>query len=172
MHGGPGLLSDEQYLRGMEDNIRQLQANEARRWVSVSDASTVTWLTYGGGSAYGRFTVNYYGKGEILGHAARSGDSGCDWESEEPRRRYALPLRDEFYLKGRGYTNEDFAAVVARTAGRSFATFFSKYVTGTEELDYDAFLRHAGLRLVDGKIVDLPEVTTAQRRSRRSWLGE
>ena len=166
-----GLLSDEQYLRGMEDNIRQLQANEARRWVSVSDASTVTWLTYGGGSAYGRFTVNYYGKGEILGlllDLEIRGATGNRKSLDDVMRS----LRDEFYLKGRGYTNEDFASVVARTAGRSFGLFFSKYVTGTEELDYDASLRYAGLRLVDGKIVDLPEATTAQRALRRSWLGE
>lgn len=166
-----GLLDDAQYLRGMEGNIRQLQSNEARNWVSVSDASTVTWLTYGGGSSYGRFTVNYYGKGEILGMLLDleiRGATGNRKSLDDVMRT----LYQDFHQKGRGYTNEDLAAVVARTAGRRFEDFFARYVAGTQELDYDAALRHAGLRLVDGKIIDLPGVTPAQLALRRSWLGE
>ena len=53
---------------------------------------------------------------------------------------------------------------------RFFAT--CKHVTGTAELDYDGALAHAGLRLVDGQLVDLGTVTEAQRALRRSWLGE
>lgn len=166
-----GLRTDEQYLRGLEENIRQLQGNEARRWISVTDASTITWLTYGGGSGFGRFTVNYYGKGEILGMLLDleiRGVTGNTKNLDDVMRA----LHTDPRLTGRGYTNEDFAAVVTRIAGRSFDEFFTKYVTGTEELDYNKSLRHAGLRLLDGKIVDLPEVTAAQRALRRSWLGE
>ena len=155
----------------MEGNIRQLQANEARKWVSVSDASTVTWLTYGGGSSYGRFTVNYYGKGEILGMLLDLEIRGAT-DNRKSLDDVMRALYQEYHLKGRGYTNEDLAAVVARTAGRSFDDFFAKYVAGTQELDYDAALRHVGLRLVDGKIVDLPGVTPAQQAVRKSWLGE
>lgn len=166
-----GLSSIESYLRGMEGNISQLQSNEARNWVSVSDASTVTWLTYGGGSSYGRFTVNYYGKGEILGlllDLEIRGATGDQKSLDDVMRA----LNRDFNHKGRGYTNEDLAALVTQMAGRSFDSFFAKYVNGTEELDYNGALKHAGLQLVDGKIVDLPSVTTAQRALRRNWLGE
>ncbi|MFN9743462.1 MAG: M61 family metallopeptidase [Acidobacteriota bacterium] len=165
-----GLLTDEEYLRGMAGNIRQLQANEARHWVSVSDASTVTWLTYGGGSNYGRFTVNYYGKGEILGlllDLEIRGATGNRKSLDDVMRK----LEQDFHRRGRGYTNEDFAAVAAQVAGRSFSEFFARYVTGTTELDYDASLRQAGLRLVNGQIVDLEVVTPAQRALRQSWLN-
>jgi predicted metalloprotease with PDZ domain len=81
-------------------------------------------------------------------------------------------LLAEFAERGRGYTTEDVEAVASRLTGRSFASFFAKYVTGTAELDYDTALAHAGLRLVDGQLVDLGTVTEAQRALRRSWLGE
>jgi predicted metalloprotease with PDZ domain len=172
LHGRrAGLSTVEEYLRGMEGNIRQLQSNEARNWVSVSDASTVTWLTYGGGSGYGRFTVNYYGKGEILGLLLDLEIRGATGDQKSLDDVMRTLYRD-FHLKGRGYTNEDLAAIVSKTAGQSFDNFFAKYVNGTVELDYNAALKHAGLQLVGGKIVDLPSVTPAQRVLRRSWLGE
>ncbi len=165
-----GLLTDEEYLRGMAGNIRQLQGNEARQWVSVSDASTVTWLTYGGGSSYGRFTINYYGKGEILGMLLDLEIRGAT-DNRKSLDDVFRSLYKNFHLRGRGYTNEDLAAVIAEVAGRSFTDFFASYVTGTAELDYDGALRKVGLRLVDGKIVDLETVTPAQRALRQSWLS-
>ena len=45
-------------------------------------------------------------------------------------------------------------------------------MTGTEELDYNAALKHAGLRLVDGKVVDVESVSDQHRALRKSWLGE
>ncbi|MFZ4794117.1 MAG: M61 family metallopeptidase [Blastocatellia bacterium] len=166
-----GLLTADEYLRGLSGNIQQLQANEARRWVSVSDASTVTWLTYGGGSSYGRFTVNYYGKGELLGMLLDLEIRGATGNRKSLDDVMRL-LFTEYYQKGRGYTNEDFAAAAGRVSGLRFERFFAKYVTGTEELDYNGALMHAGLRLQDGKIVDMERVTPGQRALRRSWLGE
>ncbi len=166
-----GLLTRDEYLNGLAGTIRALQSNEARNWVSVSDASTVTWLTYGGGSSYGRFTINYYIKGELLGllldleiRGATANRLSLD---DAMRALYA-----DFAQKGRGYTNEDLEAIVSRLSGRSFKEFFAKYVTGTEELDYNSALRHAGLRIVDGRIVELDGATPAQLSLRRAWLGE
>ena len=166
-----GLLSIENYLRGLAGQMQALQRNEARHWISLTDASTTTWLTYGGGSAYGRFTVNYYGKGELIGlllDLEIRGATGNRQSLDDVMRT----LLAEFAERGRGYTTEDVEAVASRLTGRSFASFFAKYVTGTAELDYDGALAHAGLRLVDGQLVDLGTVTEAQRALRRGWLGE
>ena len=166
-----GLITTEDYLRGLANNVRALQANEARQWVSVSDASTVTWLTYGGGGNYGRFSVDYYGKGELIGMML---DLEIRAATGNARSLDDL-MRDLFvnhYQKGRGYTNEDVEAIATKLAGRGFKEFFANYVTGTEELDYNASLKHAGLRLVEGRIVDLESVTPQQQALRKSWLGE
>jgi predicted metalloprotease with PDZ domain len=59
-----GISTPEEFVARQGGQISGLQSNEARRWISVDDASTTTWQTYTPG---GPFTVNYYNKGQILG---------------------------------------------------------------------------------------------------------
>jgi predicted metalloprotease with PDZ domain len=56
-------------------------------------------------------------------------------------------LYNEFYKKGRNYTPADFQKACELMAGSSLEQFFSRYVRAREELDYDAGLNAAGLRL-------------------------
>ncbi len=56
-------------------------------------------------------------------------------------------LYEEFAKKGRNYTPEDFQRAAERAAGGSLEEFFRRYVRGREELDYNAALASAGLRL-------------------------
>jgi predicted metalloprotease with PDZ domain len=56
-------------------------------------------------------------------------------------------LYEEFAKKGRNYTPADFQRTAERAAGGSLEEFFRRYVRGREELDYDAALAWAGLRL-------------------------
>lgn len=167
-----GLNTTEDYLRSLGNKIRGLQSVEARNWVSLADASTITWLSYGGGAgSYANFTTDYYNKGELVGLLldleirAATGNK----KSLDDVMRF---LFDSFYKKGKGYTGRDVEIVVSDIAGRSFKEFFAKYVNGTAELDYNAALKHAGLRLVDGKVVEAENVTDQQRALRKSWLGE
>jgi predicted metalloprotease with PDZ domain len=53
-----------------------------------------------------------------------------------------------YYLRGRGYTIEDFAGVVSLVAGADMSDFFAKYVRGTETLPYVDAFEGVGLRLV------------------------
>jgi predicted metalloprotease with PDZ domain len=166
-----GLISTEAYLRGVAGQIRALQRNEARHWIPVTDASTITWLSYGGGGTYGQFAVNYYGKGELIGLLLDLEIRGVTGNRQSLDDLMRWLIR-EFADRGRGYTTEDVEAAASQMTGHSFAPFFARYVTGTEELDYDAALGHVGLRLVAGELVDLEKVTAGQRALRRSWLGE
>jgi predicted metalloprotease with PDZ domain len=166
------LSTTEDYLRSLGDKIRGLQSVEARNWVSLADASTITWLSYGGGAgSYANFTTNYYNKGELVGLLLdleiRSATGNK--KSLDDVIRF---LFDNFYKKGKGYTGGDIELVVSDIAGRSFKEFFARYVNGTAELDYNAALRHAGLRLADGKVVEAENVTDQQRALRKSWLNE
>ncbi len=56
-------------------------------------------------------------------------------------------LYTEFFKKNRNYAPADFQKACELMAGSSLEDFFSKYVRGTEELDYNAALEAAGLRL-------------------------
>ncbi len=168
-----GISTTEDYLRGLGMKIRGLQNSEPRRWVSLSDASTRTWLTYGGGtgSGFANFLTDYYNKGELVGFMLDLEIRGAtgNRKSLDDLMRH---LFENYYRRGRGYTNEDVEKVASEIAGRSFNDFFKSYVGGTDELDYNAALKHAGLRLVDDKVVDLEQVSEAQRAIRKSWIGE
>jgi predicted metalloprotease with PDZ domain len=90
--------------------------------------------------------VSYYDKGAILGLLLdleirkRSNNA----KSLDDVMRY---LYTEFYKKNRNYGSADFQKACELMAGASLEDFFSKYVRGKEELDYNAALEAAGLRL-------------------------
>jgi predicted metalloprotease with PDZ domain len=167
-----GISTVSDYLRGLESQIRALQNNEARKWVSLSDSSTITWLSYGGiGEGFTNFSTNYYNKGELVGMLLDleiRGATGGKKSLDDVMRT----LFENYYKQRRGYTNEEIEKLASDVAGRSFKDFFKRYVNGTEELDYNASFKHAGLQLVDGKITDLENITEAQRAIRKGWLGE
>ena len=56
-------------------------------------------------------------------------------------------LYDEYFKKDRNYTPEDFQKAVELMAGSSLEEFFTKYVHGREELDYNTSFGAAGLSL-------------------------
>ena len=51
----------------------------------------------------------------------------------------------EFGLTGVGYTMDDVVRIVSQVAGEDFEPFFSKYVTGTERLPLEEYLKDAGV---------------------------
>ena len=174
-----GVTTPEQYVQQQARQIGYLQQNEARLWISANDASVTTWTTYTSG---GQFTVDYYNKGQILGlllDLEIRGATGGKKSLDDVMRS----LFENHYKKGRGFTVEDVERITAETAGRSFKEFFARYVAGTEELDYNAALAHAGLRLEGQKndaqgqraryqIIEMENATEAQRVVRRGWLGQ
>jgi predicted metalloprotease with PDZ domain len=79
-----------------------------------------------------------------------------------------------YYLQGRGYTEQDVERAVSDVAGEDMHPWFEKYVAGTEDLDYDALLAGAGMRIVRGdrwKLEELPNPTPAQRAVRDGWVS-
>ena len=101
-------------------------------------------------------SVSYYPKGELIGLVLdlmiRGRSNGKASLDDVMRRMY-----DEFYLKspnatyylrGRGYTTEDFERVASEVAGFDLHGFFSLHVRGVAMLPYDEAFAYAGLSLV------------------------
>jgi predicted metalloprotease with PDZ domain len=79
-----------------------------------------------------------------------------------------------YYLQGRGYTEQDVERAASDVVGEDMHAWFEKYVGGTEDLDYDALLAGAGMRIVRGerwKLEELPSPTPAQRVVRDGWVS-
>ena len=53
-----------------------------------------------------------------------------------------------YYLRGRGYTVEDFQRVASEVSGLDLNDFFRRYVHGVDVLPYDEALAYVGMQLV------------------------
>jgi predicted metalloprotease with PDZ domain len=142
-----GLISDKEFLDGKVSMIQQLQARPGRFETSLEEASFDAWIKYYRQDENAiNNQISYYDKGEIvsmmLDLRIRKDSAGV--KSLDDVMRY---LYDEFSKKNRNYTPEDYQKVSEMMAGESLDDFFSKYVRGTEEIDYNAVFSGIGLQL-------------------------
>ncbi|MET0625020.1 MAG: PDZ domain-containing protein [Pyrinomonadaceae bacterium] len=142
-----GLMNDRQYLETMAREVQTLQNTPGRLEQSLEEASFDAWIKY-----YRRdentinSAVSYYDKGAIVGLLLdleiRGRSNGARSLDDVMRSLY-----EEYAKRGRNYTPEDFQRAAERAAGAGLEDFFRRYVRGRDELDYDAALGWAGLRL-------------------------
>ncbi|MBA2335228.1 MAG: PDZ domain-containing protein, partial [Blastocatellia bacterium] len=89
---------------------------------------------------------SYYDKGEIvsmmLDITIRTTSGGRKSMDDVLRHLY-----DEFYKKNKNFTPEDFQKAAEMMAGKSLDGFFSKYVHGEAEIDFNGIAGGVGLQL-------------------------
>ena len=145
-----GLITEAEFLVATARSIQTLQTTPGRMEQSIEDSSFDTWIKfYRPDENTINSQVSYYDKGAIVGLLLdleirkRSNNA----KSLDDVLRY---LYTEFFKKNRNYGPADFQKASELTAGSSLEDFFGKYVRGTDELDYNAALEAAGLRLDTG----------------------
>jgi predicted metalloprotease with PDZ domain len=142
-----GLISDKDFLQAKANMIEQLQARPGRFETSVEEASFDAWIKYYRQDENAiNNQISYYDKGEIvnmmLDITIRTASDG--------KRSYDDVLRhlyNEFYKKNRNYTPQDFQKAAELAAGTSLDTFFSRYVRGEDEIDFNSIVSGIGLQL-------------------------
>ena len=145
-----GLITESEFLSATARSIQQLQNTPGRLEQSVEESSFDSWIKYYRQDENSiNSQVSYYDKGALLGLLLdleiRKRSSGAKSLDDVMRYLYA-----EFFKKNRNYGPVDFQKACELMAGSSLEEFFNKYVHGTEELDYNAALEAAGLRLDTG----------------------
>ncbi len=155
-----GLISDRDFLAGIANGIQQLQERPGRFETSLEDSSFDSWIKfYRPDENAVNNQISYYDKGEIvnmmLDVTIRSASGGA--RSLDDVMRY---LYTEHYKKGKNYTPEEFQKISETMAGKSLDEFFSKYVRGTADIDYDAIVGGIGLNL-----------KTTQSGANRGYIG-
>jgi predicted metalloprotease with PDZ domain len=138
-----GLDSKEEFLRSVGRAIAGVEQNPARNYVSPAEASTSTWLCY---DTLCAFQISYYTQGQnlaaLLDLSIRRDSEGAHDLDELMRTLY-----NDFFKRGRGFSDKDFEAATSRLAGRDYSNFFSRYVTGTDVPPYDEIFGYAGYRV-------------------------
>jgi predicted metalloprotease with PDZ domain len=160
MYHRAGFQNTEGFLNSLSNTIRTIENSPASKLMSAEAssmaASFIDAALHRQRTNLPNTSLSYYLKGELialnLDLFIREKTAGRYSLDEVMRRAYEkFYLKSPnatYYLKGRGYTIEDFAGVVSEVAGTDMTDFFAKYVRGTDTLPYDQALRVVGLRLV------------------------
>ena len=155
-----GLWDDDRLFQEFESSIFDIENAPGGRLMSAVDASLAAPLI---DSAVHRqqtnlvnTSVTYYTKGEVIGFVldlwirgrTKNQRSLDDVFKRMYEEFYVKSPNASYYLKGRGYTEEDFVRVLSDVAGTDMRDFYNRHIAGVERLPFDAALEAAGLRLV------------------------
>lgn len=163
-----GLSPKTQFYADLAEQIGELQSRPARAWQSVEESSLDAWFEKYDLYNTPMHSISYYNKGQIVGVlldlAIRDATDNHKSLDDVMRR-----MNQEYALQGKFY--DDSAAirgVVEQVSGKSFADFFNRYISGTDEIPYNDFLSIAGLELQIGtgrpSISEVSHPTDRQRR--------
>jgi predicted metalloprotease with PDZ domain len=156
-----GLSTEAELLDGIGSDIRSLQTTPGRLAQPLDTASFDAWIKhYRPDENSPNTAISYYTKGAVIGFLLdakiRASTAGARSLDDVMRAAYAR------YSGARGFTDEEFRAVVHEVAGREFGGWWTSVLETTEELDYAEALQWYGLRF---RPVD------ARASGGRAWLG-
>jgi predicted metalloprotease with PDZ domain len=142
-----GLLDEKQYLYRLGEQITELERRPAHLTQSAEESSLDAWLEGNGYYHRPDRSVSYYNKGELLGVmldlAVREASHG-----QASLREVLQWMNANYAKKGRFFNDSEGVREAAEAVSQAdLASFFAKYVAGTEEIPWDDFLRTVGLRV-------------------------
>ncbi len=142
-----GLTSDRDFLSHKANGIQTLQERPGRLEQSLEESSFDAWIKYYRPDENAvNNQISYYDKGEIvnmmLDITIRTASAGSKSLDDVMRALY-----NDYFKKGKNYTPADFQRICETMAGKSLEEFFSNYVRGTSEIDYDVIVAGIGLYL-------------------------
>jgi predicted metalloprotease with PDZ domain len=140
-----GLIDQKQYLNNLAGEITELEHRPARLTQSAEDSSLDAWLE--GFSYYRRpeRSISYYNKGNLLGImldlALRDASHG-----QASLRDLMQWMNANYAKKHRFFDDSQGVREAAEAVSHAdLGWFFNKYVSGTEEIPWNDFLRTVGL---------------------------
>jgi predicted metalloprotease with PDZ domain len=140
-----GVLTRAEFLGNLSSVIADLQSTPGRLLQSVELASYDAWIRYYRPDENSpNVSISYYVKGQVLGflldaHIRRltNGTRSLDDVMRAAYARYSGP---------QGFAPDQFRQIAEQVAGASLANFWSAWISGTKELEYDDALKTFGLR--------------------------
>ena len=141
-----GLISVDDYLALVAEDIRELEQTPGRMVQSLSAASFNAWIKhYRRDENSPNSSISYYLKGSLVGLALdlsiRQASGG--WRSLDDVFK---TLWRHYEGDRKGFTHEEFRSACETAAGRSLEELFD-YVTTTKEMAFEPLLTLAGLTL-------------------------
>lgn len=142
-----GLLDEKHYLDQLSEEITELERRPAHRTQSAEESSLDAWLE--GNPNYRRpeRSISYYNKGELLGVMldlrVREASHG-----QASLREVLQWMNANYARKNRFFNDSEGVREAAEAVSHAdLVSFFTKYVSGTEEIPWDDFFRTVGLHV-------------------------
>ena len=155
-----GLSDDAKFLSTLAGEITEIENAAGSKLMSAEQSSLSALFIDDAPQSQqtnlANSSVSYYPKGELLGLVLdlliRGKTKGKASLDEVMRRMYEefylKSANSSYYLRGRGYTNEDFERMVSQVTAADMNDFFKRYVRGVETPPYEEAFAQVGLRLV------------------------
>ena len=155
-----GLWNDAKFWSTMSDQITEVENSPGSRLMSAEESSLsapfIDDAPHAQQTNLANTAISYYPKGEVLGltldlliRGKTQGKASLDDVMRRMYEEFYLKSPNAtYYLRGRGYRNEDFARVVSEVAGTDMSDFFKRHVRGVEPPPYEEAFAQVGLRFV------------------------
>ncbi len=139
-----GLITEERFFAQLAGAVQYFDLDPARKVTTVAMSSFDSWAKQDDPPPYTFYSFYTAGKvlGMVLDLEVRE-RTGGDKSLDDVMRH----LYDTYYRNGEGVPEDGFRRSLEEVSGSSFEEFFDAYVFSTEDVDWDAALAHAGLRL-------------------------
>lgn len=144
-----GILGQQEFFRNMNNWLTRYVHNFGRLHYSVAESSWDTWLDgYEAGVPHRK--VSIYNEGALLALLADL-IIQKNTQSKYGIQHVMRELYEEYGLKNKGYTRDNYKALLEKYAGISFDVYFEKLVEG--KFNYFPFLEeyldYVGLQIVE-----------------------
>ena len=155
-----GLWNDAKLWATLTQQITEVENSPGSRLMSAEESSLsapfIDDAPHAQQTNLANTSISYYPKGEVLGLVLdlliRGKTSGKASLDDVMRRMYEefymKSPNATYYLRGRGYKNEDFEHMVSEVAGTDMGDFFKRYVRGVESPPYEEAFAQVGLRFL------------------------
>lgn len=161
-----GFLSPDAFVGTLATAVSGVMNTPGAKVQSAAEASFDAWIKYYRPNENSNNTsVSYYNKGEVIGllmdleiAQATKGSKSLD---DVMKAMY-------FQCKttGKGYTDAEFKAMVEKISGISFSPFWTKYVNGTDVIEYSKYFGYAGIKVQnENEDKAIPYLGIATRRT-------
>lgn len=191
-----GVWTQQQLLESYSRTITGIENSPGSKLTSAVEASIIApFLDRASrvqNTNLSNTTVSYYTKGELLGltldlmiRKRSNGKKSLDDVMRKMYEKFYLNSpKDSYYLKGRGFSVEDFEEVTTEITETNMSDFFAKYAYNVEVPPYDEGFEFIGMKLTRTdstrdsgekftlyKIEELPNVSAQTLARRNSWFG-
>ena len=142
-----GLIGSDEYFSGLARLINGYERTPGRFIQSAESASFDAWIKeYRPDENSVNTVMSYYTKGELLGllfdleiRSLTGGAKSLDDVMRTLLENHGLPKP--------GFTEAELKAIIEKVAGSNMTEFWNRFVSGNDDIDFNAYFNKVGLKL-------------------------